>query len=197
MKISLLFLLTVFIFSACEGLNGRVSVFKDFSINYKDKVSQVLVGDYTAELKNKKNKVTIVLKNYDMNGDRELKILLPEGKTLPEDNGSFDFTRDDLGQSFDVHGDVATTSERDSTRHEYRSCNYMDREYHCYIDASRHYGCYWRDVLRYGHQEVWFHQVIVQKNVNVDFVDSDVIIAGFDSFTTKRYEVIENATLCR
>ncbi len=192
MKVKLGLLLACLSIVACNELDGTLTLRR--SINVLDKKGKTVAlnnGSYRAEFEYDEGDREIKLEIKDAiegKKDVEMKIRVPAGTQVPRGNGPIDLIGSEIGQNFDLHGDLQTVQTQTERQRGYESCTYSDREYIC-RQVCRDVGgggrgrdgrgrrecrreCGYEYVTRTGSQDVEFHYVTTQVDVRAQLVDA-------------------------
>lgn len=116
--------------TSCMEINGTLSVKREVTFNQSDVLA---VGDYVSQLKiNSRDRVTLEVRNGKSNQrDLDVDFDIPKGSSIPQDNGNFFFRADEVGQPYDLSGEVQTDITRSARRFEREQCTYTDYETRC------------------------------------------------------------------
>ncbi len=109
----LLLALMVLPLTACLKLDGNLNVKEHLVYKKGEKVELLMKGDYVATAKLTKSKVALKLKGPF--ATKKLTLKFPEGTVLPQDQGTFSFTAEQVGQPFAVEGELSKDVARSET----------------------------------------------------------------------------------
>ncbi len=111
-------------------------------------------GTYRSEVDFGSGILNLTVYRKDVRTD--IPIRLPIGNGLPE-NGEFDWSPEQLRQTFSLKGTVSTTRSQTSTIHDIESCVYYRREWVC--EGHGHHGgrCHWEEVPVQGTRDVEYY----------------------------------------
>lgn len=172
--------------TACNELSGTISLNKALDVvDKKGKTVAVSNGSHRAEFEYDQDKRLIELEIKDAvqgKKDVEMKILIPAGTEIPRGSGRIELLGSQVGQNFDLQGELNTDVRESQRESGYEQCSYQDYEYVCrpvcrdYTgrDGRRHRDCR-REcgheyVTKYGSQRVEFHYVTTTVSVEADLL---------------------------
>jgi len=188
--------------AACNGLEGVFTANQQLSFNSGDSKTDIRKGKYNAELQYKTDsrKMIINLKNYNENGsNKSIKIKIPAGVDFPLENGQVFVQAEDINQAYDLDGKVTTVTTTSERVHDWQRCTYPSYVHVCHRGPDGRVYCHNETIWRDGMQEVWYHVVYTQKDVDVTFVEpsSGASVATFIAHNKDARRVIEHTTMCR
>lgn len=188
MKLGKTLLLAALGLAACGELSGTITLQRAMNVvDKKGKTQQIMAGSYKAEFKYKEDKRQIELEMKDATAnqkDVEMKIIIPAGTNIPRDNGMISLKGNEIGQPFDLNGELRTDVDTSSTTHTYESCTYTERERVCRRVCTERIGrdgkkfqdcgrvCDWEYVTRTGSQEVEYHYVTTTVTLMADLLEA-------------------------
>ncbi len=116
-----------------------------------------------------------------------VKMPLPNKLSLPQ-NGAFEISARELGQSFSAKGDTVTNISDSQPYRGYEQCTYSRYEYVCRI-VNNQQVCREEPRSVYGQQFVEFFNRSTHQSLNVNFIDTAVLatFSGTRSSSQKIY----------
>lgn len=189
MKKSILILASLALWGCKGTVEGKLTVHKDIVLHAIETVSneddpfcrinpedcreteeevdkKIKSGEYKVKLSiTRKNEAVFEFKKS------ELKIQLPEDKEIPEENGDFSFRAGEIGQRYDIAGQVRTDYSQSDVIREHEQCRYQEREYVCYPDRDGRQRCGWDYRWRYGYRRVEYRWQYTHKAVSMNIID--------------------------
>lgn len=157
-----------------------------------EKTVTVPPGAYQAKLEiQSKRQMTLSIKGNQE--EQRLVVQLPDGSRIPEDNGAIELSAAQIGQSYDLKGEVRTDTDRTPTRRERESCSYQDR-----IVTCNGQFCHDQIVTRWGWRDVEYHMLTETKNVSFRLTPPGAADAAarFEGRRAKTYKVYEYTGMC-
>ena len=188
MKLGRSLLLACLGLAACGELSGTITLQRAMNVvDKKGKTQQLANGTYRAEFEYKEDKREIKLKVKDAiqgKKDLEMKIIVPATTEIPRNNGSVVLKGNEIGQPFDLHGELNTDVSETSPTRGVESCTYTEREYVCrrvceerigrdgkkYTDCHR--ACDYEYVTKYGQKDVEYHYVTTTVSLMADLLET-------------------------
>ena len=163
MKKLVLAAMSVLLLTGCDKtFEGTFEVFFDFDAGEK---FRFVPGNYTADLNIKsKTKMELEVKNVDNGDDVVIKFKIPKDEELPRENGHFSLTAEQVGQPFEIEGDIATQERDSQTRRDRERCTYRTR--HCWRDGQGRRHC--REETHWGWEEVEYYIHYTDQQLSVD-----------------------------
>lgn len=134
------FLCIVFLSASCMEVDGTLNVkqdvtFQNVTIETANREQDMTVpaGNYRAQLEFKsRERVVLEIKDfYKNNRDIDIEFDIPKGSGIPQDNGNFFLSAADVGQPYDIAGEVNTDITRSPRRYDQEQCTYTDYERRC------------------------------------------------------------------
>jgi hypothetical protein len=205
MKRFLLALASVGLLGACDDIDGTLSVTKAFSLKTKKETISVSANTYRADFKYDENdrELEFEIKDLQNGEDVKSKFIVPAGRTIPRDNGEFMLTAQEMGQSFDLHGTLNTTSETDGPYRTSESCTYQLPERICYRECVPRRGCSTRCYTQYrtyyGYRDVEYDVTTTHRKVTAEFLTAGTneSLANFAGERTDSYRRYTYTGNCR
>jgi hypothetical protein len=151
--------------------------------NYKSKIDFSSKNNIKLELKANKVTETILLKR-------------PANFEFPV-NGQFHLAASQIGQSFDVHGDVMTTVTTTERRRGYESCTYTVNEYVCYPDSNGHTQCGYQPRQVWGNRPVEYYLESTDRVLTAHITASESKLAHFHGQRIDTEKIYLYQGICR
>lgn len=189
---------TALLGTACDrSAEGMIDVQSAMSVTDKKGKQLVLpVGAIQSKIqvdgdKPGKQVLKIQLVNYAGNGGKDFKMELkiPANVAVPTSNGAFSVSGAQVGQAFDLAGDVSTDVRSGSQIRGSESCSWTESERVCErVQVQEpggrcHYDTVCKDqlVTRYGEREIEYHDEYTHVHVNAQFLapGSAALLASF------------------
>lgn len=231
MKIIILILATTLLTASCVSIDGKMSVnekinlkIKSGILNLDEKDVEINKQDYIAHFK------TIGTNDYILELEHESdKYIIPikseNNLNIPKFDGKFKISQADIGQPYDIKGNLATHIQDSATVDIVEGCSWYTQEVKCNIVCNSnfknldeslnfdiienemnndnlvsncHRECHETQIPHPGSQNVVFHYTTTLRDLTFDFLkkDSDVSVAKFVGGDTVTQKVIEHTTIC-
>lgn len=199
----LLLALLILPLSACYKLDGNLSV-KEHLVYKKGKnVDLLMKGDYNAQAKISKEKIKLKLKGPF--ATKRITLKFPEGTILPQDSGTFSFKAAQIGQPFDLEGDLAQTVTRSETVTATEVCFEPIYDQYCrgpynYVGLDNYYygpNSFCGGSNLRGKREVRFHTKTTTTNFDLDLVQEAASKATYKGAAVDTKKVYEFYGACR
>ncbi len=203
MQLSALAIMTVGL-TSCDPFEGLLQVKKAFTVISTEQQSgcgqdyesapcgpaetkiRIPAGDQNAKLDFVgRDQIQITMK---IDGRKTtVKMPLPNKLSLPQ-NGAFEISARELGQSFSAKGDTVTNISDSQPYRGYEQCTYSRYEYVCRI-VNNQQVCREEPRTVYGQQFVEFFNRSTHQSLNVNFIDTAVFatFSGTRSSSQKIY----------
>ncbi len=193
----LLGLCTTLALTACDEMKGTNTVTQTLNaVDKKGKQVSIKPGTYKMGFKydQKDRELDIKIKKSNENGkDVKLKLAVASEVTMPRDNGSFALLSNQIGQPWDLEGQVDTHSEDSSTTRTSESCSIATTEYVCRETCDSEGNncsttCADETVYIPGSQEVEYYYTTTTRTVNMQFKEAASELARFNAVSVSSYK---------
>lgn len=193
--------------TACIRLEGQLDVRQPMAakkksgfLNLKKKEIKIEPDIYRAELKvNGSDSFTLKLEGRE-------KILVPiksEKDLRIPDNGIVRISAQDIGQPFDLRGNIATEVEHSPSTEAIEECSFTVTENRCQkicekVDACK-IECKDVQITLQGQHLVRYHFRTIHRDLSVDFLKTDKpeVLATFNGTDTQVDRIIDFSGQCR
>lgn len=172
--------------TACNELSGTLTLKETLNVvDKKGRAVSVPKGNFASEFEYDQDDREIKLEIKDIDGkkDVDLKLRVPAGTQVPTHNGLFSLSGAEVGQNFNLQGELDTDVEVGPRTSGSESCTYTERDYVCdrvcyervdrngkkYRDCQKE--CGYQDVTHYGSREVEYHYVTTTVSVEAELTD--------------------------
>lgn len=167
MKFLFISLIGLLFFTSCETLTGDFTSLGDVVLkDSKGKSVVISEGVYLeskVKLKSKKKlKLIVDGKTYEFK--------IPKGARIPTDNGSIELTSDQVGQAYDVSGNINTEVNHGNVERSREACDWQEPYSVCTVDSNGRRVCRTEYRRRYGWKDVQFHYDEIDKHLSVSLV---------------------------
>lgn len=174
-------------FGCCAVVaNGALTLTTPLNIkNTSDKVVRIAAGRYETELKFTDNNQVIAIQILRAAGKNQVfEMRLPEGVIA---SGEFVMTAQQIGQEFDVIGQVTQNTVRTPTRIRMDSCSWTET----YWGVRRPV-----QVVRFGTQRVVYHTIDTTHNNRLQFLINSISVGSLEANRHTSYQVVEDMGPC-
>lgn len=204
----MLVLALVFFLVSCKEISGTLTVHEKFNavVNKKcgwnpfascdpNKKVQIPVGNFNSTVDfTSKTEIKIEIK---ANAYKESIILKrPKNFDFPQ-NGNFQLSGEQVNQSFDVSGHMATQVWDSQLIRDNESCTYYVPEYVCYPDSSGQAGCSYQNRTVWGYRYVEYFNRNTTRELNADLVENQKTVARFNGSRTDAEKIYRYTSICR
>lgn len=170
--------------TACNDIEGTLSVAEKLSLKNGKKTIEIPVGSYATEV--------------EADGDEQVQVEVQVAEkkkvkiefSVPKDsfkNKDFNIPASQTGQPYGLAGTRDESSTRSERKTDWESCSYDDYINECYTDRDGRTRCYQRRITRWGQRWVEFYdtttvytlaaQLVGQKNTAVaEFNGSKTVV---------------------
>jgi len=167
---------------------GGIEVLSPLKLNVKKGANALPVGNYEAKLKvEKKNRLALEIKVKGSRNNPVVLLQLPAGREFNLNEGSFIYRASEIGQNYDIRGDLRSRVTDDDEQYAVESCSLgyrqeyrcdhsypygditMDRRYE-YNDRQNVRRCDWYTYEVFGHRNVRFFNRQTTYNLNFELV---------------------------
>ena len=154
---------------------------------------QFLPGSYVASLRIDARKSLLLSLHESPKTKTVVDLKLPGNTLIPPHQGSFMLAARDVGQPYDVAGNIDTTHARSKIFSDWESCSYLIKRWRCYGNSCEHIY-----IPIYGHRPVEYHHEYETKTVVLDLlaVESKEHLARFDGGATRSSKIYDYAGYC-
>ncbi len=172
-KLLILSLLAGLNLAGCNELEGELTLQRPiYVIDKKGQATVLPSGNIPAKLSYQadKRRVEVALKDTVANREIKIHFLIPDDVEMP---GSFQLRGEDIGQAFDLNGNLQTLSQASKTLRASESCTYYVREYTCRGRGSSgryHSRCGYYDIPHRGMRDVEYHSTSTTVSFNADLL---------------------------
>jgi hypothetical protein len=190
MKKLMLGLCAALALTACDEMTGTNVVTETLNaVDKKGKQVSIKPGTYKMGFKydQKHRELEIKIKKSSEQGkDVKLKLAVASDVTMPRDNGSFMLASNQIGQSWDLEGQVDTQSVDSDTTRTTESCSIPTTEYVCHETCDSE-GCNCsttcadETVYIPGSHEVEYYYTTTTRTVNMQFKEAASTLARFNA----------------
>lgn len=150
-------ILAIIALSGCRTFEGQMHTKEKLTFNER-KNNVVEPGVADAKLKvESKDKVILEVSKAGRNNNPKITFRIPKHEPLPSYDGAFELTSQQVGQPYDVKGDLRSKITRGPQRRKTESCTYYDRVERCQQVNGREY-CEWERVERTGERCVEYYE---------------------------------------
>ncbi len=196
--------------SSCDPFEGILKVKNTFTVVSTEKQSncgydgntygceqkvnvRIPVGDQNAKLDFVGRDQIQITTN--INGRKTyINMALPRNLNVPE-NGAFEISARDLGQSFSAKGGSATNVSDSQPYRGYEQCSYTRYEVECNVINNQQV-CHEVPRTVYGQQYVEYFNRVTTKNLNVNFVDTTTLLATFNGSRSSSQKIYQMHNQC-
>jgi hypothetical protein len=182
-------------FAACNGVDGTFVVSQNLTVvNAKKKTITVAPGQYTGSVSLARGGSEFEFAIKGVAGKtQKVRIKLPKGEKVPTSEGPIELKAAEIGQPFDVRGNVDTqvteSDEMSGTQscpiaHNFRVCDSNG----CRVDSSIHYGT----------QAITYHYENTTETLETEFLDakSGATLATFSGEKDSSDQIIDSSGDC-
>ncbi len=200
--VSALFLFLV----SCKEISGTLTVHENFAamVNKKcgwfescdpNRKLEIPSGNYLSTIDfGSKTEIKIEMK---ANAYKETIILKrPKNFEFPE-NGSFQLTKAQSNQLFDVSGEVKTRVQDSESKKANESCSYMVDDYICYPDTSGQVQCGYQSRTVWGYRFVEYFDRTTTKDLFANLLEGQRTLAQFNGTRVETEKVYTFTSICR
>jgi hypothetical protein len=163
-----------FAFVGCTEFQSQLTVVQPFEAKQtaffgKPRKLTIPAGRYETSLSGTMGgDLEIALK---VNGKKEkIRMNIPRN-TIPENNGTFQLTAEQLKQTFAIRGDLRTDVTRGDLRRAVENCTYTRERRVCGRDEDGQRRCHNETETIHGRQEIEYHPVTTVKVIQVEIVN--------------------------
>jgi hypothetical protein len=167
------------LFTACDDFKGVTTVSESMKVtDKKGKTASIASGSYETKfsLDEKDRELKIKIKDSTQDGkDVSLKLMIPTEVSIPRDNGTFLLLGSQIGQVWNLEGQVDTRETSSGTQSGSESCSYESQEYVCHetcdtegLNCSR--SCGYETVYVPGSRDVEYYYTYTTRNVAMKFL---------------------------
>jgi len=166
-------LLTLALVGCDSQITGTTDVLMPLSIKNKKGVATVISpASYESSYawSAKKHALTLTFKQQGQKKKQKFTIQLPSSVNLPTQNGPISVGATELGQDWNLRGDIHTSNERSRDYRDFEYCSLTRWERIC--ENFPPYRCYDRSVTYPGHRQVEYHYESSHTILNLEFQDA-------------------------
>ncbi|PIP95934.1 MAG: hypothetical protein COW00_01715 [Bdellovibrio sp. CG12_big_fil_rev_8_21_14_0_65_39_13] len=186
-------LMSLFLLIGCNAIDGNFTAHNNITLESQNGIEQVLVGQYKAKVEFPSKKRMVLSLNGN---DSEFTFKIPKDTPIP-DNGRVALTRDQVGQPYDIVGDVATAVTRGNILENWQSCTYQRPYTVCRTDARGNRTCWTEYRTEFGQQYVRYYMETVAKDFSFSLTDGGTSQAQFIGNDVSHYRRDIYAGDCR
>jgi len=190
--------------ASCETPRGdffanEKLTFKRKTIFGNNKKVKVSPGQYGAKVTVKNKKMKLKLDGID----KKITFKIPSNAKLPSGSGSIFLKSNQIGQNYDIEGDILADTQRSRVYRERESCTYTRNERQCRRHCDRRNNC--RSICEnvqvtvHGYKRVEYYNITTHKDYTLNLLapNSSRVVASFDGDYTASHKNYIYEGVCR
>ena len=188
-------LAATFLVTGCRTFEGRMNTKEQLVFNER-KNNVVDVGQADAKLKiDSETKVILEVSKEGRNNNPKITFKIPKHERLPSYDGEFSLTSEQVGQPYDVKGDLRTQVTRGREQRGVERCTYQERYRRCERLPDGRQRCRDEVVTRNGERCIRYYDEHTIQDLVFDLYhpNSSVNVSQFDG----RYEQTDRVVTWR